>query len=261
MPNIDSHAPGTFCWFELATSDQEAAKKFYTSLFGYATVDSPMGPNEFYTMFKVDGRDTGAAYTLRAEQKAHGVPPHWALYISVISAQIASADAAELGATILVPAFDVMGLGNMAVIRDPTGAVFNVWEPKGHAGTGITGVDGSVCWADLNTPDPERASKFYGDLFDWKIAAGETDTSGYLHIQSGKDFIGGIPAPGQIPPGTPPHWMVYFQIADCDASSALVQQLGGRICMGPMTLEEVGRFAVVTDPQGAAFALFQPERH
>ena len=86
MANIAKHPAGSFCWIELSTNDQNAAKNFYTSLFGWGVVDSPMGPDDFYSMFKLDGQDTGAACTLRKEQLEQGVPPHWMLYIAVDNA-------------------------------------------------------------------------------------------------------------------------------------------------------------------------------
>ena len=148
----------------------------------------------------------------------------------------------------------------MAVIQDPTGAVFSVWQAKKHAGTGITGVPGTFCWADLSTTDPERARKFYSDLFGWKIMASEHDPSGYLHIQNGEEFIGGIPPSAHRDPHIPPHWMLYFAVEDCDATSAKASQLGAKIYLAPMTMEKVGRMAVLADPQGAAFAIFKAAR-
>src|SRR5271165_540510 len=124
MPHIERHAPGSFSWIELATSDQSAAKTFYTTLFGWNFEDSPMGPNEFYTMFKLEARDCGAAYTQRGDEVQMHVPPHWNLYISVASADETAKKAAELGAKVLAPPFDVFTFGRMAVIQDPTGAVF-----------------------------------------------------------------------------------------------------------------------------------------
>ena len=212
-------------------------------------------------MLEIDGRNVGAACTLRPDQKAQGIPAHWRIYISVANADATASLAAAAGATVLAPPFDVMGNGRMAVIQDPTGAIFCLWQPQSHQGTGITNVNGSVVWADLNTHDAARAKQFYSDVFGWNIQPGQADESGYLHIQNGKDFIGGIPGPGQIPPDVPPHWMLYFQVADCDASAEKLKQLGGRVFMGPMTLEKVGRFAVVEDPQGASFAIFQPLPH
>jgi uncharacterized protein len=260
MANIDTHAPGSFCWFELATTDQNAAKNFYASLFGWTVVDSPMGPDDFYSMFKLDGRDAGAAYTMRKEQRAQGVPPHWMLYISVPNADQSVSKAAQGGATVLAPAFDVMDIGRMAVIQDPTGAIFSLWQSNKHHGTGIGGVDNTVCWADLSTPDPQRAKKFYSELFGWEIMAGPNDPSGYLHIKNGEHFIGGIPPAEHRNPNAPPHWLLYFQVADVEASTEKAKQLGGKILMPPRKMENVGTWSIVSDPQGAVFALFKSAR-
>ncbi len=156
MPNIDKHPAGSFSWVELATTDQNAAKNFYTSLFGWSINEFPMGPGAVYTIFRLQDRDAAAAYTLQPELK--GVPPHWNLYITVDNADQAAAKAAELGGKILQPAFDVMDAGRMAVVQDPTGATFMVWQAKKSTGIGITGVDGTFCWADLSTTDPDRAA-------------------------------------------------------------------------------------------------------
>jgi len=259
MPNIDKHAPGSFCWTELATSNQPEAKKFYQALFGWAPNDMPMGPNEFYTMFKLEGRDTGAAYTLRSDMVAHGVPPHWALYIAVASADESAARAASLGGKVLAPPFDVFDVGRMAVIQDPTGAQFCIWQAKKHSGFGITGVAGTFCWADLMTPDTGRAAQFYSGLFGWKVEKGK-DGGPYLHIKNGEEFIGGVPPAGSAGPGVPPHWSLYYLVNDCDASTAKAKSLGARVYMPPTTMEGVGRWSVLADPQGAAFNVFQAAR-
>ena len=260
MPEIKQHPAGSFCWIELATSDQNAAKSFYGSLFGWAATDNPMGPGEVYTIFRLEGRDAEAAYTMRPDQRSQGIPPHWMLYVSVASADDAAQRVAQAGGKVLAPPFDVFDVGRMAVVQDPTGAVFSVWQAKKHTGTGIAGVPGTLCWADLSTNDPERARKFYSDLFRWKIMAGEHDPSGYLHIQNGEEFIGGIPPSAHRDPHIPPHWMLYFAVEDCDATSAKASQLGAKIYLAPMTMEKVGRMAVLADPQGAAFAIFKAAR-
>lgn len=261
MPHIiDTHRPGSFCWIELATTDQNAAKKFYGSLFGWNVNDMPMGPGEFYTIFRLEGRDAAAACTLRKDQLERGVPPHWVIYIAVESADAAANRAGQLGGKVFAPAFDVFEAGRMAVLQDPTGATFCAWQAKSNKGTGIAGVDGTLCWADLSTPDPARAGKFYSDLFGWKIVEDTDDDppSGYTHIQNGEDFIGGIPPTKHRKPNTPPHWLPYFFVSNCDAAAGKARQLGARFYMEPMTMEGVGRWAVVADPQGATFAIFQP---
>ncbi|PYT15669.1 MAG: VOC family protein [Acidobacteria bacterium] len=258
MPVIDRHPSGSFCWIELATTDQNAAKSFYSSLFGWTVNDVPMGPNDSYSMFQLQGRDAGAAYTLRPDQRSQGVPPHWLVYVAVENADDAANRVSQLGGKVLAPAFDVFDVGRMSVLQDPTGAVFAVWQAKKHRGTGITGENGTLCWADLNTPDPARAKQFYEGLFGWKLVTGEKDPSGYLHIMNGEEFIGGIPPAhnGHMPP----HWLAYFIVSEVDATADKAKQMGAKVHLPPTTMENVGRFAVLADPQGAAFAIFKEAR-
>jgi len=260
MAHTASHPAGSFCWIELATTDQDAAKKFYSSLFGWTPNDNPMGPGEVYTIFRLNGRDSAAGYKLRKDQLDRHVPPHWALYIAVDNADAAVAKAAKLGGKILMPAFDVMDVGRMSVIHDPTGAVFCLWQAKKHSGIGVAGENGAFCWADLSTPDPQRAEKFYSGLFGWKLEKGEKDTSGYLHIKNGEHYIGGVPPAEHRDPKTPPHWLIYFMVADVEASTEKAKQMGARVYMPPTAMEGVGAWSVLADPQGAVFALFKSQR-
>jgi uncharacterized protein len=142
--------------------------------------------------------------------------------------------------------------------KTPPARRFAVWQANKSIGIQIAGVDGSLCWADLSTSDPERAKQYYSDLFGWEITT-ENDPSGYLHIKNGEELIGGIQPLASRSPNAPPHWLAYFLVADCDASAAQATQLGATVYAGPMSIENVGRMAVVADPQGAVFALFQPE--
>jgi hypothetical protein len=197
---------------------------------------------------------------LRPEERQHGVPPHWMIYIAVDNADAAVAKAQQLGGTALAPAFDVMDAGRMAVIQDPTGAVFCPWQAKRNTGIGIAAVHGSLCWADLSTPDVKRASDFYAGFFGWEISADPKDKSGYLHIKNGETFIGGIPPAAYRQPGTPPHWLAYFLVVDVDASASKAKGMGANLYVPPMTVEGVGRMAIMADPQGAVFAVFTPGR-
>ena len=256
-----SHAPGMFCWIELATSDQAAAKKFYTSLFGWTADDSPMGPGASYTMFRLGGKDVGGGYTLMPDQVAMHVPPNWLVYVAVESADAAVEKAKGLGAKILAGPLDVMEHGRMAVISDPTGAVFAVWQPKQNPGMGVVGSEGAFSWADLNTDHLKRSAEFYSALFGWHLEKGKDDPDGgYLHIKNGEHYIGGIPPARPREPGVPPHWLIYFHTSDCEALSKKAKSLGANVCFGPVTMENVGRFSIAADPQGAYFSLFQPMR-
>jgi hypothetical protein len=182
------------------------------------------------------------------------------IYITVDSADAAATKAQQLGGKIFAPAFDVMDAGRMAVIQDPTGATFCVWQAKKNVGIRIAQVAGTLCWADLSTPDVKRASDFYSGLFGWQVAADPKDKSGYLHIKNGEHFIGGVPPSAYRLPGVPPHWMAYFLVDDVDAAASKAKQLGANIYVAPMTVEGVGRMSIIADPQGAVFAIFKSAR-
>lgn len=258
MPHIEKHAPGTICWVELGTTDQNAAKSFYGSLFGWSFVDYPMGPGGVYTMFRADGRDAAAGYTLQEAERAHGVPPHWNLYVAVEDADKAAARATELGGSVVAGPFDVFTNGRMAVVVDPTGAAICLWQPKQTAGIGVMGENNTYCWADLSTGDRNAAKQFYEGLFGWKITPGkDKDESTYLHIAMGDNYFAGIMPANHGNPNIPAHWMPYFMVTDADASAAKAQALGGKVYAPPMTVDKSLRVAVLADPQGAVFALFQ----
>jgi len=269
MPNIEKHSPGEFCWVELATTDQAAAQAFYSKIFGWSPRTMPIGPNEDYTIFDLLGagstgsqqsdlRPAAACYTLRPDQRSHGVPPHWDLYVAVQNADETAARAKQLGGSVLAEPFDVFDAGRMAVLQDPTGAVFCVWQANKHIGIAITGTPGTLCWADLNTPDQARAGQFYADLFGWQIMKEDEDPAhNYWHIKNGEEFIGGIPPASHHQPGVPAHWLAYFTVSDCDTTAAAAKNLGAKLYMPPTDFEDVGRISVIADPQGATFAIFK----
>jgi predicted enzyme related to lactoylglutathione lyase len=254
MPNLDRHPPGTFNWFELATTDQAAAKEFYGHLFGWTAFDSPMGPGEFYTMFKLDDRDAAAGYTMRPEMLAQGIPPHWEIYISVESADETAAKVESFGGKLIAPPFDVMTYGRMAVVSDPTSGVFCIWQPKDNIGSTITGAPGTACWADLNTTDPEAAASFYAGVFGWELYTAPGDASGYRHIKSGGTGIGGMM---QAYPQVPSHWLIYFLVADAEIATNQAGSLGATTRVPVTEIPNTGKFSIIQDPQGACFALFE----
>jgi predicted enzyme related to lactoylglutathione lyase len=256
MPKTDKHTTGTFCWVELGTTDQTSAKSFYSSLFGWTPADSSIGPNEYYTIFKLNDSDAAAAYTMRPEERSM-TPPHWNLYIAVDSADDTAKHSGDLGGKVIAPPFDVMTLGRMAVIQDPTGAVFCVWQPKDHPGTRVKGESGTLCWADLSTPDSGRAKQFYESLFGWKVGAAEQYPPDYLVIKNGEELIGGIQPAAYWNPNAPPHWMLFFLVGDVDGLAAKAKGLGGAEHLAPMSVGGA-RLSVLADPQGAAFSILQP---
>lgn len=262
MAEYTSHVPGTFCWAELSTTDQKAALAFYRGLFGWGVDDQPMGQDEVYSLLQVNGRSIGAAYTMRPEERQTGAPPHWNLYVSVSNADETAARAQELGGTVLAPAFDVMDAGRMAVIQDPTGAVFEVWQPGSHIGAGLLGEPGALCWSELSTRDPVAAERFYTRLFGWTAKHSGSDAPmPYTEFHNhGAPGVGMMAMPPEVPAEVPSYWMPYFMVTDCDASTARAANLGALTIVPPQDIPNMGRFAVFTDPQGAMFAVFAVKR-
>jgi uncharacterized protein len=256
MPAIERFNPGEFCWIELVTLNQSAAKSFYSALFGWAAQDVPIGKNQFYSLMQVDGRVAAGLYTMREEERNTGVPPHWNLYVAVESADESAKKAAELGAKVLDAPSDVMDRGRAAVFLDPQGALFQVWQPNKRTGLGVIGDPGTFCWADLNTTDQADAKTFYEQLFGWKMTPGQDKESGYLHIVNGGKYIGGVP-PAREHGGGQPHWLIYFASADVDKAFQRALEMGARRLLRPMDFEGVGRMALLADPHGAVFALFR----
>lgn len=255
MAEITSHPPGAFCWIELGTTDQKAAKDFYGKLFGWTFQDSEMGPGMTYTIFKLKGRDVAACYTLDAA-KMPGVPPHWMTYVATADAGASATRAAELGGKVTLPAFEVGEFGRMAVLADPQGGNFCVWEPKQNPGIGIHNEPGAFCWGQLNTTDTASAEAFYKALFGWQAKTGTGDGMTYTEWMLGGAPIGGMMA---MPPGAPapPHWLPYFAVADCDAAASKAAALGAKTYVPPTDIPGSGRFAVLADPQGATFAIYR----
>jgi len=253
MATMTSYAPGNFCWFELVTSDQNAAKDFSNKLFGWKADDTPMGPDSFYTMLSIDGKNIGALYGMDNEQKKRGIPPHWNLYTSTGSADETTKKAESLGAKILMAPFDVMDVGRMSIIQDPTGGMFCTWEAKKHIGAALYGEIGAFCWSELYTNNPDAAKDFYSKLFGWEIG-GDVN---YTEWKNDGKAIGGMMKIRAEWGEVPPHWISYVLVSNCDEVAAKLTSLGGKIYVGPQDIENMGRFAVAEDPQGAELAIYQ----
>lgn len=255
MGTRSNYSPGTFSWTDLTTPDQDAAKRFYVELFGWQADDQPIGENAFYSLMELDGADVAAISPQPEQQRTAGAPPLWNSYITVTSADETAERAAQLGATVHAPAFDVFDAGRMAVVQDPVGAFFLVWEPKAHIGASLVNVPGALTWNELATPDLEASERFYGELFGWSTEPLPDSPIPYRVIKNADGHTnGGISA--MVPEGTPPHWLVYFGAEDVDRAIAKVGELGGATMMEPTDIGRAGRIAVARDPQGAVFALY-----
>ncbi len=255
MSERTSYAPGTPCWVELGTPDIEAAAAFYGALFGW---EIPELPNSAelggYRRAKKNGKDVAGVAPLMQE----GQPPAWSTYVSVADAEATTAAIREAGGAVHVEPMDVVGLGKMAVYADPTGAHFGTWQPGTFAGAELVNEPGAFSWSELGTRDPAAAKAFYSTVFGWGTKEHEMGEMGtYTEWLVGEDSVGGMmDVSGRLPDEIPAHWLVYFAVENTDAAVETVKSAGGGVSFGPIDIP-AGRFAIVTDPHGAAFAVIQ----
>lgn len=258
MPTIESYPQGAPCYVELITPDQSAAKAFYGGLFGWDMNDTDMGDAGFYTSAKLQDR-TVAGISGQMPQLA-GHPAFWGVYIAVDDVDKIAAAVSGLGGKVEADPFDVMDLGRMASIQDPTGARVNLWQAAASRGCEVRGDDNTALWHELVTPDVEAGTKFYADLLGvtWTDASMPGFDYTVLETADGEQR-GGAFKPGDDMPPMPPHWNTYFAVADVDAAVAKASELGGKTFAPAFDVPTVGRMAMVADPQGGMFWLMTPD--
>jgi predicted enzyme related to lactoylglutathione lyase len=249
MGERTSYAPGTFSWIDLSTPDPDAAKSFYTGLFGWEPDDRPLPDGSVYTILRLDGMEACALYAAR-----EGQPPAWLSYITVEDVDEQVARVGDLGGAEQMEPLDVLEAGRMAVVQDPTGAFFALWQPRQSIGAQIVNVPGAFTMNQLNTSDPGRAQEFYTELFGWRVEQVAGGDQPYWGLYLGDRLNGGMmQLPAEM--GAPSHWLVYFGTDDIDAAADRIGQFGGTV-MVPKTPVPGGEFLVAQDPQGAVFGLF-----
>jgi predicted enzyme related to lactoylglutathione lyase len=259
MQETTDFKPGTFCWVELATTDANAAKSFYSQLFDWKFKDNPVSPEMVYTMVQLDGKDVGGLYQMTPDMTGQGIPPNWLSYVSVKSADETTEKAKTGGATVLNGPFDVFTIGRMSVIKDPTGAVFALWQPGTHKGAGIYNAPNTFCWNELATRDTKKAGDFYSSVFGWNKNTKQFGPMEYTIFENEGKGNGGMFAITPEMGNLPPHWLTYFAVDDCDAKVRKATELGARVMKPADDIPGVGRFAILLDPQGAAFAIIKLE--
>ena len=259
MEEIKKHQPGTFSWVDLATTDLESGKKFYSELFGLKAVDMPVGPDMVYTMLMLKDKPVAALYEISKEQQEQGMRPHWDSYVTVENADKAVEKAKTLNGTVLQEPVDVSDSGRMGIIQDPTGAVLALWEPKKEIGTHFKNIPGSLCWNELITTDTEEAKSFFTKLFDWGSHTDEMINITYTAFLLDEKPVAGMYKMLEEMGDMPSHWLPYFAVEDCDQSSAKAQEMGATVLQPPTDIPGTGRFSVLLDPQGAAFAIIKME--
>jgi uncharacterized protein len=253
MPTRDTAFPdGTPCWIDLMTTDVEAARAFYGDLLGW---EFDIGGEEtgFYSTALLGGNRVAGVFTMQDDH-----PPVWSTYLATGDSE-ASADAAtRAGGTIVQPPMDVMDLGRMAVLQDPTGGTFGTWQAGTHVGFQVYNETGAVVWDELLTRNYDAAKDFYAAVFSYtytEIGGGDFQ---YSTIEVDGNTVGGLGAlPADVPDQVPPHWRVYFAVDDADETVARAVSIGAQV-LRPAEDMPYGRHADLLDPQGAAFSIIKP---
>jgi predicted enzyme related to lactoylglutathione lyase len=252
---------GSFGWYELMTSDPQAAEGFYTQLIGWTTQPWEGGDRP-YTVWALDANPLGGLMELPDEVKQAGAPPHWIGYVMVESADATAGRVRELGGEVLHPPTEIPGAGRFSVIRDPQGAVLAIYESAEQmSDEECTPGVGRFSWHELVTSDHEAAYTFYAELFGWeKMDAMDMGPGGIyqLYGRRGAHLGGMFNKPAEMP--GPPMWLYYISVQDVNSAVDKVKELGGQVVNGPMEVPGGDLIAQCLDPQGALFALHSSPR-
>ena len=253
---------GRFVWHDLMSTDPDASKAFYAALFGWDIQDVPM-PHGTYRMITAGGEGQGGIEAVPHE----GVPSHWLGYVTVPDVDAAAKTATDHGGQIHLEPTDIPGVGRFSIVGDPSGAVVapfrsesgDLPDPDGPPSAG------QFCWDELLSTNAEACEGFYQQLFPWNhssmtMPSGPEMPEFTYHLfkrgpgEEAKDGAGMM----QMPPGAeaPSHWLPYIAVDDVDASCEKATSLGATVFKQPDDIPNIGRFAVLGDPQGAPFALF-----
>lgn len=248
---------GRFIWYELMTTDTDAAKAFYGKVVGYG---SQHMPEMNYTLLTIDGtRPARGLMALPDELRKMGVPPHWMGYVAVENVDASTDKASSLGATVHVAPQDIPNVGRFSVLADPGGAALALLQPTpgGDSPLVAPGTIGGTGWNELYAADGAKAFDFYSALFGWKkFDTMDMGQMGLYHLFGvpGADMpMGGMMTkPAEMPV---PAWTYYIQVGPIDAATQRVKDAGGQVLMGPMEVPGGDWIIQGFDPQGAHFAL------
>ena len=259
---LDTH--GDFIWYELLTSDADAAQAFYEGLVGWTFSDSGQ-PGMDYRMFGMGQPEVGGLMALTPEMTQGGARPLWAGYIAVDDVDAAAAKVADLGGKVLMGPDDIPDVGRFAFCADPQGAPFYIM--RGNSDEGSTAFaateprEGHVAWNELVTADPEGAHAFYADLFGWEkadaIEMGPMGTYQMYRNGADRDFMFGatMKKPDDMPVSL---WAYYIRVPDIDVAATYVADKDGQIVNGPMEIPGGEYVFQAMDPQGAMVSILGP---
>jgi predicted enzyme related to lactoylglutathione lyase len=253
---------GRFTWYELITSDVEAAKVFYAEVVGWGTQDAST-PGTAYTLFTSGKASVGGLLNLPEDVRKMGVRTSWLGYVGVSDVDATADRAKHLGGAVHVPPMDIPDVSRFSVVADPQTARFGFlkWYTPAHEQPAEPGARAPVGWHELLAADGEKAWAFYGELFGWQKASADSGLmDSYQMFSAGGPTIGGIfTKPSTVPD---PFWLYYFNVGDIDAAAKRVKAGGGQIFNGPIAVLGGSNWMVqCTDPQGAIFALVGKRSH
>jgi len=248
---------GDFCRVDLNARDPDAARVFYSGLFGwtgeFAGRAGDAGP---YERFFLDGLLVAGMGRMSDEMRDGGAPSAWVSYVRVDDADAVVEAAEALGAKVQLPATTISEAGRVAFIEDPTGASVAFWEAGLEPGAEAIKAPGTFCWNELATPDLDGAQAFYAELLGWTGYVNPHSPAPYRIMENAGRSNGGILEMTEEWGGVPPHWIVYFAVDDADDAAARVRALGGSVHHGPFDTA-AGRLVVCQDNQGATFHLLE----
>ncbi|MEU5591929.1 VOC family protein [Streptomyces sp. NPDC020298] len=242
---------GAPCWADAMFGDVERAKSFYGDVLGWTFGESsPEYGN--YTQAYADGKAVAAVVPPMSGQEGHS---QWCLYLASADAAATAGKIRENGGEVLMEPMQVGEFGTMCLAREPAGAVFGLWQGGTHEGFEATAVPGAYCWAEFFTRDPERTDAFLSGVFPYGMQQIDDAGVDFRLFKVGDDTVLGRMRMGEeFPPEVPSYVNVYFTVGDCDAAVARATELGGVLRFGPMD-SPFGRFAALSDPQGANFSV------
>ena len=241
-------------WVDLATSDAAGAREFYSRLFGWQIDVSDDPQYGGYGTARLGQGSVGGIGPKQNEQ----TPTAWSLYIGTDDVDALAARVEGAGGTIVVPPTDVGDQGRFAVFQDPSGGTVSAWQ-SAQMGTFLADKPNAFGWAELNARGVERAIPFYEELFGWTHKTSESDDGQppYTEFQiDGQSIAGAWEMSPQVPAPVPSYWQVYFNTDDVDDAYQRALAAGGREMLPPQDFPG-GRFAIVSDPQGASFGLLK----
>jgi uncharacterized protein len=271
MSERNEYIPGVPCWVDASYKEPESVLPFYRGLFGWDFIPAMETPGERFFIATIRGRSTAGIGELPAD---HPPVPAWNTYVAVTSADEAVDKVRAAGGEVLAPAFDVVDAGRMAILKDPQGAVFCVWQAGRTKGAMVVNEHGAVNFNTLHAADLDAAKKFYGEMFGWttlSLAGAEFWTlpgyGDYLEtiipgMRKGAAEMGAagfedvVAVVEPLKDGEQPHWHVTFAVNDADVAAADAPKLGGKVLVPPLDAPYV-RLTVLADPEGTPFTASQ----